>query len=47
MIIFNGVEMFIGVRSKLWYEGYEQRIVRKKNGFKHSALEWMVPTDRG
>ena len=43
----NYQPMAKGVRSRLWKEGYDQRIHRKKNGFNHFKLEWMVPTDRG
>ena len=43
----NYQPMAKGVRSKLWLEGYEQRVHRKKNGFNHFKLEWSIPTDRG
>lgn len=35
-----------GVRVELWQEGWNQRNERKKNGFNHFQLEWIVPTDR-
>ena len=36
----------VGMRTFLWKEGFEQRVHRKKNGFNHFKLEWLVPTDR-
>ena len=42
----NYLPMAQGVRMELWQEGFEQRCHRKKNGFNHFKLEWMVPTDR-
>ena len=38
--------MKAGVRTTLWKEGYEYREFRRKNGFNHAKLEWIVPTDR-
>ena len=35
-----------GVRKGLWEEGFHIRNVRKKEGFKHTKLEWKVLTDR-
>ena len=32
--------MPVGLRQKLWREGYECRNRRKMQGFKHSKLEW-------
>ena len=36
----NYQPMAVGVRHRLWREGYECRNQRKMNGFKHSKLEW-------
>ena len=38
--------MAAGIRTTLWQEGYEYREYRRKNGFNHTKLEWIVPTDR-
>ena len=42
----NYLPMAQGVRVELWQEGFQQRCQRKKNGFNHFKLEWIVPTDR-
>ena len=42
----NYKPMAKGLRIQSWYEGYQQRCERKKNGFNHFKLEWIVPTDR-
>ena len=42
----NYQPMAQGLRIQLWQEGWQQRCERKKNGFNHFALEWIVPTDR-
>ena len=33
-------------QSRLWKEGFDQRISRKQNGFKHDKIEWDVITAR-
>ena len=38
--------MEAGIRTTLWQEGFEYREFRRKNGFNHTKLEWIVPTDR-
>ena len=38
--------MPVGVRKRLWEEGYRYRNQRKKNGFNHFKLEWKLATDR-
>lgn len=38
--------MAAGIRTTLWQEGFEYREYRRKNGFNHTKLEWIVPTDR-
>ena len=35
-----------GIRTELWAEGFQYREFRRKNGFNHTKLEWIVPTDR-
>ena len=42
----NYQPMEAGVRTTLWQEGFEYREFRRKNGFNHTKLEWIVPTDR-
>ena len=42
----NYQPMLKGLRIETWQEGWKQRCERKKNGFNHFTLEWIVPTDR-
>jgi len=35
-----------GTRTRVWKEGFDQRLSRKQNGFRHVAIEWDVLTDR-
>ena len=42
----NFQPMLNGLRIQTWQEGWQQRCERKKNGFNHFTLEWIVPTDR-
>ena len=42
----NYQPMAAGIRTTLWQEGFEYREYRRKNGFNHTKLEWIVPTDR-
>ena len=42
----NFQPMAAGVRTTLWQEGFKYREFRRKNGFNHTKLEWIVPTDR-
>jgi len=39
--------MAVGLRTTLWEDGFRQRVERKKGGFTHFKLEWIVPTFRG
>jgi len=39
--------MAAGLRTTLWADGFQQREARKKGGFTHFKLEWIVPTFRG
>jgi len=35
-----------GTRTRVWKEGFDQRVARKQNGFRHVAIEWDVLTGR-
>lgn len=35
-----------GTRTRLWKEGFDQRLNRRQNGFKHDKIEWDVITAR-
>lgn len=36
-----------GIRLRVWEEGWKYRNIRKKSGFKHTKLEWKLPSQPG
>ena len=43
----NYTPMPVGLRKDLWEEGWKYRNIRRRDGFNHFKLEWMILTDRG
>ncbi|XP_023321288.1 uncharacterized protein LOC111696006 [Eurytemora carolleeae] len=35
-----------GTRTRVWKEGFDQRVGRKQDGFKHQKIEWDIETER-